>query len=138
MSDAAPVSVLKLTVDIVASYVEHNSLSPEELPALIRSVQAAMTGGQASQEPAAPAAAPRTKAQVARSITPDGLVSFIDGRTYKMLRRHLAANGMTPQAYKAHYGLPADYPMTAPAYSEKRSQFAKAAGLGRTTRKGRK
>jgi predicted transcriptional regulator len=134
MSDAAPASVLKLTTDIVASYVEHNRLSSQELPGLIQSVYAAMAGGEPAEAAAAPAPVAKTKAQIAKSITPDGLISFVDGRPYKMLRRHLAANGMTPADYKARYGLPTDYPMTAPAYSEKRSQFAKAAGLGQATR----
>lgn len=64
------------------------------------------------------------------SYSDDGIVSFLDGRTYRMLRRHLAAYGHTPQSYRQYFGLPVDYPMVAPAYSAARSAQAKASGLG--------
>ena len=63
--------------------------------------------------------------------SPDHIISMIDGKPYKTLRRHLATNGMTPDEYRARYGLKADYPMVAPAYSESRSAMAKTIGLGR-------
>jgi len=69
--------------------------------------------------------------QVRQSIQRDGLISFIDGRSYKTLKRHLTAHGLTPERYRAQYGLPADYPMVAPGYAEQRSQIAKAIQLGR-------
>lgn len=71
-----------------------------------------------------------TPAQIRKSITPDALISFIDGKQYKMLKRHLRAHGLDPHAYRERYGLPADYPTTAPSYSEQRSALAKGLGLG--------
>lgn len=71
-----------------------------------------------------------TPAQIKASITPDALVSFEDGKPYKSMKRHLTGRGLTPDAYRAKWGLPADYPMTAPSYSATRSRLAKANGLG--------
>ena len=123
-----------LTAEIVAAYVAQNKLAPSELAALIKSVHGALAHlGEAPAD-----VAPVDKASPAairRSIRPDGLVSFIDGRTYKLLKRHLTSNGLTPAEYRARFGLPADYPMTAPGYSQQRSEVAKAAGLGVKTRR---
>lgn len=66
-----------------------------------------------------------------KSITSDGIVSFIDGRTYKTLKRHLASYGLTPETYRERFGLDKNYPMVAPSYAERRSTIAKRAGLGR-------
>ncbi|TXN57906.1 MucR family transcriptional regulator, partial [Methylobacterium sp. WL18] len=83
-------------------------------------------------------------AQIRKSVQHDGIVSFIDGKTYKTLKRHLTANGLSPQSYRERYGLPTDYPMVAPSYAEQRSALAKAIGLGQPgamadrERKGRK
>ncbi|RYE95881.1 MAG: transcriptional regulator, partial [Oxalobacteraceae bacterium] len=63
--------------------------------------------------------------------SPDHIISMIDGKPYKTLRRHLATNGMTPVEYRERYGLKADYPMVAPTYSEARRTMAKSIGLGR-------
>jgi len=75
-----------------------------------------------------------TPAQVRKSIMPEALISFEDGKPYRLLKRHLRTLGLTPEEYRAKWGLPADYPMTAPGYAAKRSEFAKAAGFGRKTR----
>lgn len=72
-----------------------------------------------------------TRAQINKSITPDALISFEDNRGYKTLKRHLSSRGLTPQQYREKRGLPGDYPMTAPSYSEARSSMAKSLGLGR-------
>ena len=72
-----------------------------------------------------------TAAQVRKSITPDALISFIDGKPYKMLKRHLTTHGLTGKAYQERYGLPLNYPMTALSYSAARSALAKKLGLGR-------
>ena len=69
-------------------------------------------------------------AQIRKSINPDGIVSFIDGKTYKTLKRHLTSRGLDPKSYRARYGLPADYPMVAPSYAAQRSALAKTIGLG--------
>jgi predicted transcriptional regulator len=121
---------LELTAHIVAAYLDTNQLSAAEIPALIQSVDRALnTLNQAPGEDA-PAADRLTPAKIRKSITADALISFIDGKPYKLLKRHLSANGLTPQAYREQFGLPADYPMTAPNYAEARSRLAKAAGLG--------
>ena len=69
-------------------------------------------------------------AQVEASIQETGLISFIDGRSYQTLKRHLTAHGLTPERYRAKYGLPADYPMVAPGYAARRSEIARAIQLG--------
>ena len=87
--------------------------------------------GGASVEPEPEQEKPTT-AQVRKSITGAGLVSFINGKTYKSLKRHLADSGITPEGYRDRYGLPADYPMVSPDYAARRSEIAKSCGLGRT------
>ncbi|GJE13259.1 hypothetical protein FOHLNKBM_4322 [Methylobacterium longum] len=73
-----------------------------------------------------------TPSVIRKSIQPDGIVSFIDGKTYKTLKRHLNSHGFSPRGYRERYGLPADYPMVASSYAEQRSQIARAIGLGRS------
>ena len=128
---AAAPSIHELTAEIVASYVTGNQVAASELPGLIAKVFASLAGVGAS--PATPAEEPAPKitpAMIRKSVTPDALISFVDGKSYKMLRRHLTTRGYTPESYRAAFGLPKDYPMTAPVYSEMRSQFAKKIGLG--------
>ncbi len=103
------------------------------------------SGGAPSAATSAPEADKPSTAQIRKSIRPDGLVSFIDGKTYKTLKRHLTSHGLDPRAYRDRYGLPGDYPMVAPAYAEQRSALAKAIGLGqpgamaeRQSKRGRK
>jgi predicted transcriptional regulator len=129
MTDEAP-SLLFLTAQIIANYVDANKLAPTELPALIRTVHAALGNVGQPAAPATDAVAKPTSAQIRKSITPDALVSFEDGQPYRMLKRHLSKRGLTPAEYRAKWGLPKDYPMTAPTYSAMRSASAKANGLG--------
>ncbi|WP_342167045.1 MucR family transcriptional regulator [Methylobacterium sp. SD21] len=119
--------------DIVAAYVSNNHVSAADLPKLIATVHAAISGlnrPSADGEVEEAGVAKATPAQIRKSVQPDGLISFIDGRAYKTLKRHLTSHGLTPQRYCEQFGLPSDYPMVAPSYSEKRSSLAKAAGLG--------
>lgn len=128
---------LALTAGIVASFVEKNRVSISELPQLIESVHRALARLGSPAEEAVDAKTVRaTPAQVRRSITPEGLISFEDGKPYKVLKRHLNTVGLTPAEYREKWGLPPDYPMTAPAYAEKRSALAKSSGLGRGARRG--
>jgi predicted transcriptional regulator len=120
-----------LTVDIVVNFLEANTIAANDLPGLIHTVHGALSN---IDKPAAPADEPAvrlTAAQIRKSITPDRLISFEDGQGYSMLRRHLTARGLTPDDYRQKWGLPSDYPMTAPLYSEARSNLAKTLGLGR-------
>jgi predicted transcriptional regulator len=129
---AAPSSVKELTADIVAAFVAANPLPAADLADLIRKVHdALMTADSAPTKAAVEDPAPKiTPAMIRKSITPDALISFLDGKPYKMLRRHLATHGHTPQTYREHYGLPENYPMVAQVHSEMRSQLAKRIGLG--------
>ena len=125
--------ILPLTADIVAAYLSQNDLSAEQLPALIRSVHDALAA-PATPEPVV-AEAPTPAVNPKRSVFPDYIICLEDGKKLKMLRRHLkAAYNMTPEEYRARWGLPREYPMVAPGYSEKRSSLAREIGLGSTTR----
>lgn len=118
-----------LTVDIVAAFVGNNSVPVEDLPALIASVNAALNGLEQPDVPAR--AAPEPAINPKKSITPNFIVCLEDGKQFRSLRRHLGSrHGITPEAYRAKWGLPADYPMTAPNYAAKRSELAKLFGLG--------
>ena len=130
MDDDAKPELIELTASIVASYVQNNAISAGELPGLIKAAYAALTGAGLSAEPEPLASMKATPAQIRKSITPDGLISFEDGKLYKSMKRNLALRGLTPQAYREKWGLPHDYPMVSPAYSASRSALAKSMGLG--------
>ncbi len=129
--------VLRMTAEIVSAYVSHNELPGTQIPDVIRSVfstlysQASGEGG-AAQEP------PKPVVSIRKSVTPDYIICLDDGKKLKVLKRHLrTAYNMTPEEYRAKWGLPADYPMVAPNYAAARSAMAKKIGLGRK-RAGRK
>jgi len=126
---ADDLKLIALTSDIVAAYVEGNKIAVDDLPAFIRQVHAALAKPEGQVE-VEEAPTRLTAAQIRKSITPNGLVSFEDGKTYQTLKRHLTTRSMTIEAYKAKWGLPKDYPTTAPAYAARRSELAKASGLG--------
>jgi predicted transcriptional regulator len=122
-----------LATGIVSAYVRNNTLQTNELPDLIRSVHAALM--DLSRPMPAAAEAPKPAVPVKKSIYKDYLVCLEDGLKFKSLKRHLRSKyGLSPEEYRAKWGLPADYPMVAPGYSEKRSKLAKKMGLGRNTR----
>jgi predicted transcriptional regulator len=122
-------STIELTAEVVASYLGNHQIPAADVPALIRTVHGAFS----DKPEAVPAISEATKAQIRKSVTPGAIISFEDGRGYKMLRRHLAKYDLTPAAYRAKWGLPSDYPMVAPAYSSERSAHAVARGFGRKT-----
>lgn len=122
--------ILKMTADVVAAYVGNNTLAAGEVPSVINTVFGSFRslegGAEAKPTPAVP---------VRKSVTRDHIVCLEDGKKLKMLKRHLRSTyNMTPEEYRARWGLPPDYPMVAPSYAEERSQFAKKIGLGRKTR----
>ena len=124
--------VLTLTAEIVASYLGNAAhVQASEIPAIIKAVREAL--GEDTSTPQAEAA-PETpkpdKRAINKSITPDGLISFVDGKSYKTLKRHLARHGLDMNSYRERYGLPKDYPSVAPNYSAARSEMAKNLGLG--------
>ena len=95
----------------------------------------ALAGLSQGSTPEALAVDKPTAAQIRKSITPDALISFVDGKPYKTLKRHLSKSGMTIEQYRERYGLPRDYPSTAASYSEQRSALAKSLGLGNQRKK---
>jgi len=129
--EVSRLDILRMSVDIVAAYVAGNGVSPAQIPETIHRVfdtLSALTKGDGEPE------ALRRKPAVAvrRSVSPDFLVCLEDGRRLKMLKRHLrTAFGLTPDEYRSRWNLPADYPMVAPNYAKRRSEFAKKIGLGR-------
>lgn len=132
MSDSItpdPRDVLRLTVEIVSAHVAHNQVARGALLELIQSVyRSLLTTGEleAKPEPLSPAVPWK------KSIFADFIICLEDGIKLKMLKRHLQARyNLTPQEYRAKWGLPRDYPMVAPSYASKRSALAKSIGLGR-------
>ena len=121
--------IIEMTADIVSAYVGNNSVSAADLPALIHSVHGALAGVStgatveaAPKEPATP---------IKRSITPEYLICLEDGRRFKSLKRHLRTKyNLSPEDYRAKWGLAKDYPMVAPNYAKARSELAKQMGLG--------
>ena len=130
--------VLRMAVDVVAAYLSNNKMPTGGVPEVISTIfeslsaaDAAAAGGTTEpQKPAVP---------IRRSVKPDFIVCLEDGRKLKMLKRHLRTTyNLTPEEYRAKWNLLPDYPMVAPNYAKKRSEFAKKIGLGRkTTRKGK-
>lgn len=139
-----------LVTQIITAYTGHNTVSSAELPQLVRELKQALMESSGDvqisfndqnesgdelksssrQIPDRPAVA------IKNSIKPDGIISMIDGRKYKTLKRHLGTHGLTPDQYRQRYNLPDDYPMVAPEYSERRSELAKQMGLGTDGRRG--
>jgi len=130
-------AILKQVTEIVTAYLSKNTLPPDEVPALIRSVHATL-GGISGAEPVIREAR-EPAVPIKKSVKPDYIVCLEDGKKLKMLKRYLRARyDMSPDEYRAKWGLPADYPMTAPNYAAKRSEFAKKFGLGKPGKKNKK
>jgi len=122
--------LITLTSDIVAAHVSNNSVAVGDLPTLITNVYSALAGLEKAEPAAEPA--PEPAVSIRASVKNDHIVCLEDGKKLKMLKRHLATRyNMTPEQYRARWNLPADYPMVAPAYAEKRRELAKKIGLGR-------
>ena len=134
---AEDTNLVEMTIEVVASYVAHNNLRPDDVPGFIAQTHAAILALTNKEEPEAEipvetADTHEPAVTVRKSLASrDHIISMIDGKPYKTLKRHLSRHGLTPAEYRQRYGLKADYPMTAPAYSEHRRDVAKALGLGR-------
>ncbi len=122
-------ALITLTADIVAAHVSNNSVATGDVGGLIEKVYGALQALNAPAEHVEEK--PKGAVSIRASVKPDHLVSMIDGKPYKMLRRHLSQNGYTPESYREAYGLPKDYPMVASSYAEQRRALAKKIGLGR-------
>lgn len=125
--------LITLTADIVAAHVSNNSVPTAEVGSLIQSVFSALQG-IGSPQPEPQPEKPKGAVSVRASIKPEHLVSMIDGKPYKMLRRHIAQHGYTPETYRDAFNLPRDYPMVASNYAEQRRALAHKIGLGRKPR----
>ena len=123
-------SLIALTADIVSAHVSNNSVSTNDVGPLIQSVFAALQAlGAPPPEPEVEK--PKGAVSARASVKPDHLISMIDGKPYKTLRRHLSRHGYTPESYRDTFGLAADYPMVAANYAEHRRALAHKIGLGR-------
>ena len=129
MQDDQTPNLIDATADIIIAYVSNNKVDAGELPGLISSIHQSLGGlGKPIEEPAVDET--KSRAEIRRSITDDSLISFLDGKPYRTLKRHLTTKDMTPDEYRTRFGLGADYPMVHPSYSARRSELAKSIGLG--------
>jgi predicted transcriptional regulator len=139
LADEFSTSVVELATELTVAWLGNSNtrVSAEEVPAFLQrmheTVAALASNAEAQAQPVEPEPESFTPAvSVRKSLSkPDVIISMIDGKPYKTLRRHLSGHGLTPDEYRARYGLKADYPMVAPAYSEARRDMAKRIGLGR-------
>lgn len=122
--------LLEITAELVSAYVSNNPISPADLPALMKEVHS--TFASVSPNPPEPVAEkPKPAVPIRKSLAHDYIICLEDGKQFKSLKRHLKSHyNLSPEQYREKWGLPADYPMVAPAYAEKRSQLAKRMGLG--------
>ena len=122
---------IDLAAKILTAYVARNSVPATGLPDLIRTVHGSITG---LQTPSKPTLTKPTDAQIRASIRQDSIVSFEDGKAYKALRRHLTLRGLSPEAYRAKWGLPVDYPLVSASYSARRSLISRTIGQNQRLR----
>jgi len=133
--DQRGAETLRMTADIVASFVTNNKVTPEQLTDLIRSVHRTMDALTTGQDERSPEKL-KPAVPINKSINNDYIVCLEDGKKLKMLKRYLRSTyEMSPDDYRRKWGLPADYPMVAPNYAARRSEFAKRIGLGRGVRR---
>ena len=128
-------SLIGLVADIVSAYVSNNSVPAADLPGLIATTHAAISGLGAPPAPVIEER-PTPVVSIKKSITPEFLICLEDGKKFKSLKRHLrTAYNMSPEEYRARWGLPSDYPMVAPSYAEARSSLAKKWALASSAAK---
>lgn len=137
MDNTQQQDLTELTVELLSAFVANNSVRSDDLPGLIASTHAALSGLAAPTATDAAAASETHQPAVTsrKSLANrDFIISLIDGKPYKSLKRHLTGHGLTPEEYRARYNLAATYPMVAPGYSDARREVAKRLGLGRKPR----
>jgi len=123
--------ILRMAVDVVSAYVSNNPLPASQIPEIINTVFTSLSSLD-STPVETKLEAPKPAISVKKSVHPDYIICLEDGKKLKMLKRHLRTTyNMTPDEYRAKWGLPPDYPMVAPNYAAQRSDFAKKIGLGR-------
>lgn len=132
MSENAQADITTLTVQLLSAFVSNNSVPSENLAELIKTTRTALTEDLAAKPADAETPTYTPAVSVRKSIaSPEHILSLIDGRPYKTLKRHLATHGLSPDEYRARYNLPKSYPLVAPNYSEARRAVANKLGLGR-------
>lgn len=132
MSENTSPDITTLTVQLLSAFVSNNAVPAETLADLIRTTRTALTNEPASDAADAAAATYTPAVSVRKSLSsPDHILSMIDGKPYKTLKRHLATHGLSPDEYRERYNLPKSYPLVAPSYSEARRAVATRLGLGR-------
>lgn len=122
-------SLINLTADIASAHVSNNTVAIRDVAPMIESIFCALQGLGSPADDISPEK-PMRAVSLRASITPSHLVSMIDGKPYKMLKKHLTMHGYTPESYREAFHLPRDYPMVAAEYAEMRSAIAKNIGLG--------
>jgi predicted transcriptional regulator len=134
-SDLGATGILACSADIVAAYVGQNTVPADQLPDLIRTVHRTLAGLGQGEAPR-PTEKQKPAVPISRSVQHDYIVCLEDGAKLKMLKRYLRSRyDMSPEEYRRKWGLPPDYPMVAPAYAARRSDFAKQIGLGKGVRR---
>ena len=132
MSEESQPDITTLTVQLLSAFVSNNTVTSEGLAELIRTTRIALTEDPSADAGEAQAATYTPAVSVRKSLSsPDHILSMIDGKPYKTLKRHLATNGLSPDEYRERYNLPKSYPLVAPSYSEARRAVATRLGLGR-------
>jgi predicted transcriptional regulator len=122
-------TLITLTADVVAAHVSNNTVSVDQIASLIENVFGALSS--LGREVAVVEKLPEPAVSIRSSIKAEYIVCLEDGKKLKMLKRHLMTHyNLTPDQYRARWNLPADYPMVAPDYAEKRRELAKKIGLG--------
>jgi predicted transcriptional regulator len=135
--DEIELNAVELAVELTIAWLSNPNTrtSADDVPVFLSKMYESVSGlvGGPDDAPVEQAAQEYTPAVSTRKslASPDHIISMIDGKPYKTLRRHLSINGMTPEEYRERYKLKADYPMVAPSYSEARRTMAKSIGLGR-------
>ncbi len=130
-------TLLELATEIVSAYVSNNETPTAEVPTLLRTIYATL--GQLTDAHSTQIATRDPAVAISKSVTPDFIICLEDGKKLKMLKRYLRTHfGMTPEQYKMKWNLPSDYPIVAPNYAKRRSEFAKKIGLGRVAGTGTK
>ena len=128
--------ILRMTADVVSAYLSNNLLPASQISEVIQTVHTSLNALGAAKVDSM-AEPPKPAVPVKKSGTPDYIVCLEDGKKLKMLKRHLRSTyNMTPDEYRAKWGLPVDYPMVAPNYAQQRSEFAQKIGLGRNSGRG--
>lgn len=127
----ATANYIEVVADLVSAYVSNNSMRASDLPDFITSIHASIQSLAAGQVETPPAPPPVPAVPIKKSLTQDHIICLEDGKKFRSLKRHLGTvYNMTPDEYRTKWGLPKDYPMVAPGYSEIRSKLAKDIGLG--------